>query len=164
MTLKWHYISMFENFDNFLVVWHGCWFDWLWSRPYGKFIDRYILYIKVIVSVYLSVCVGSAWKILLVTARSPEITHLNTLNRAFLTVSIFGHLEFACTRGVHQNLDMEFLRTWFSGREISVLGRTRCGFPRPKPRNFLDMIFTTWDPQFLETWSLHSGFPRPKKT
>jgi hypothetical protein len=30
--------------------------------------------------------------------------------------------------------------------------------------NFLDMIFRTWDPQFLETWSLHSGFPRPKKT
>jgi hypothetical protein len=26
------------------------------------------------------------------------------------------------------------------------------------------MIFKTWDPQFLETWSLHSGFPRPKKT
>jgi hypothetical protein len=26
------------------------------------------------------------------------------------------------------------------------------------------MIFRTWDPQFLETWSLHSGFPRPKKT
>ncbi len=38
------------------------------------------------------------------------------------------------------------------------------GFPRPKPGNFLDMIFRTWDPQFLETWSLHSGFPRPKKT
>jgi len=58
----------------------------------------------------VSVCVGSAWKILPVTARSSEITHLNTLNRAFLTVSVFGHLEFACT-GVHQNLDMEFLRT-----------------------------------------------------
>ncbi len=67
----------------------------------------YILYIKATVSV----CVGSAWKILLVTARSPEITHLNTLNRAFLTVSVFGHLEFAYTGGVHQNLDMEFLRT-----------------------------------------------------
>jgi hypothetical protein len=39
----------------------------------------------------LSVCVGSAWKILPVTTRSPEITHLNTLNRAFLTVSVFGH-------------------------------------------------------------------------
>jgi len=25
-------------------------------------------------------------------------------------------------------------------------------------------IFRMWDPQFLETWSLHSGFPRPKKT
>jgi len=25
-------------------------------------------------------------------------------------------------------------------------------------------FFKTWDPQFLETWSLHSGFPRPKKT
>jgi hypothetical protein len=36
--------------------------------------------------------------------------------------------------------------------------------PRPKPGNFLDMIFRTWDLQFLETWSLHSGFPRPKKT
>jgi hypothetical protein len=66
--------------------------------------------------------------------------------------------------GVHQNLDMEFLRTWFSGHEISVLGRTRCGFPRPKPGNFLDMIFKTWYPQFLEIWSLHPGFPRPKKT
>jgi hypothetical protein len=81
--------------------------------------------------------VGSAWKILPVTARSPEITHLNTLNRAFLTVSVFGHLEFACTGG-----------------------------RSPKPRHgiFKDMIFRTWDPQFLETWSLHSGFPRPKKT
>jgi hypothetical protein len=48
--------------------------------------------------------------------------------------------------GVHQNLDMEFLRTWFSRREISILGRTRCGFPRPKPGNVLDMIFRTWDP------------------
>ncbi len=66
--------------------------------------------------------------------------------------------------GVHQNLDMEFLRTWFSRREILVLGCTQCGFPRSKPGNFLDMIFRTWDPQFLETWSLHSGFPRPKKT
>ncbi len=47
----------------------------------------------------MSVCVGSAWKILPITARSPEITHLNTLNRAFLTVSVFGHLEFARTRG-----------------------------------------------------------------
>jgi len=112
----------------------------------------------------VSVCVGSVWKIILVTARSPKITHLNTLNRAFLTVSIFGHLEFACTGGVHQNLEMEFLRTWFSGHEISVLGHTRCGFPRPKPGKFLDMIFRTWDPQFLETWSLHSRFPRPKKT
>jgi len=59
---------------------------------------------------------------------------------------------------------MKFLRTWFSGREISVLGHTWCGFPRPKPGNFLDMIFKTWDPQFFETWSLHSGFPRLKKT
>ncbi len=107
---------------------------------------------------------SSAWKILPVTACSPEITHLNTLNRVFLTVSVFGHLEFACTGGVHQNLDMEFLKTWFSGREISVLGRTGYGFPRPKPGNFLDMIFKTWDPQFLETWSLHSRFPRLKKT
>ncbi len=41
--------------------------------------------------------------------------------------------------GVHQNLDMEFLRTWFSGREISVLGRTWCGFPRSKPGNFQDV-------------------------
>jgi hypothetical protein len=69
-----------------------------------------ILYIKAIVVV--SVCVGSAWKIFPVIARSPEIIHLNTLNMAFLTVSIFGHLEFACTRGgVHINLDMELLRT-----------------------------------------------------
>ncbi len=89
---------------------------------------------------------------------------LRAMEGTFLTVSVFGHPEFACITGVHQNLDMEFLRTWFSGREISVLGRTRCGFPRPKPGNFLDMIFKTWDLQFLETWSLHSGFPRPKKT
>jgi len=87
----------------------------------------------------LSVCVGSAWKIFPVTARSPEITYLNTLNKAFLTVSVFGHLEFACTGGVHQNLDMEFLRTWFLRCEISILGRTRCGFPRPKPGNFQDV-------------------------
>jgi hypothetical protein len=66
-----------------------------------------VLHIKVTVSV----CVGSAWKILPVTAHSPEITHLNTLNKAFLTVSVFGHLEFACTGGVQQNLNMEFLRT-----------------------------------------------------
>jgi len=26
------------------------------------------------------------------------------------------------------------------------------------------MIFKTLDPQFLKTWSLHSGFPIPKKT
>jgi hypothetical protein len=57
----------------------------------------------------MSVCVGSAWKILLVTARSPEITHLNTLNMAFLTVSVFGHLEFACiVGGVHQFWDLDF--------------------------------------------------------
>jgi len=54
-----------------------------------------ILYIKAIVSV----CVGSAWKNLPGIARFPEIIHLNTLNRAFLIVSVFGHLEFACTRG-----------------------------------------------------------------
>ncbi len=64
--------------------------------------------------------------------------------------------------GVHQNLDVEFLRTCFSGREISVLGRRWCGFPGPKPGNVLDVNFRTWDPQFLATWSLHSGFPRPK--
>ncbi len=51
----------------------------------------------------LSVCVRSAWKILPVTARSPEITHLNTLNMAFLTVSVFGQLEFACTGGFTKN-------------------------------------------------------------
>jgi hypothetical protein len=28
----------------------------------------------------------------------------------FLIASVFSHLEFACTGGVHQNLDMEFLR------------------------------------------------------
>jgi hypothetical protein len=50
-----------------------------------------ILYIKAIVSV----CVGSAWKNLPGTARFPEIIHLNTLNRVFLIVSVFGHLEFA---------------------------------------------------------------------
>jgi hypothetical protein len=56
-----------------------------------------ILYIKATAVVF--VCVGSAWKILPIIARSPEITHLNTLNRAFLIVSVFGHLEFACTGG-----------------------------------------------------------------
>ncbi len=54
-----------------------------------------ILYIKTIVSV----CVGSALKIFPITAHSPEITHLNTLNMALLTVSVFGHLQFACTGG-----------------------------------------------------------------
>jgi len=58
-----------------------------------------VIYIKATVSV----CVGSAWKIFPVTPHSPKITHLNTLNsfviRAFLIVSVFGHLEFACTRG-----------------------------------------------------------------
>jgi len=34
---------------------------------------------------------------------------------------------------------MKFLRTWFSRREISILGRTRCGFPRPKLGNFQDV-------------------------
>jgi hypothetical protein len=38
------------------------------------------------------------------------------------------------------------------------------GFQDPNLEIFLDMIFRTWDPQFLETWSLHSGFPRCKKT
>jgi hypothetical protein len=30
MTLKWHYINMFENFDKFSVVWHGFWLVWMW--------------------------------------------------------------------------------------------------------------------------------------
>ncbi len=64
---------------------------------------------------------GSAWKILPVTARSPEITHLNTLNRAFLIVSVFGHLEFACTGG---------------------------GSPKPRHGIFKDMIFRTSDFSF----------------
>ncbi len=38
------------------------------------------------------------------------------------------------------------------------------GSPKPRHGIFKDMIFRTWDPQLLETWSLHSGFPRPKKT
>jgi len=54
-----------------------------------------ILYIKTIVSVY----VGSALKFFPITAHSPEITHLNTLNMALLIVSVFGHLQFACTGG-----------------------------------------------------------------
>jgi hypothetical protein len=67
-----------------------------------------------------------------VTARSQEITHLNTLNMAFLIVSVFGHLEFAFTwGGVHQNLDMEFLKTCFSGREISVWDVHGVGFQDP---------------------------------
>ncbi len=64
---------------------------------------------------------GSAWKILPVTARSPKITHLNTLNRAFLSVSVFGHLEFACTWG---------------------------GSPKPRHGIFKDMIFRTCDFSF----------------
>jgi len=56
-----------------------------------------ILYIK---ANMVSVCVDKNWVVSgRVTAPSPEITHLNTLNRAFLTVSVFGHLEFACTGG-----------------------------------------------------------------
>jgi hypothetical protein len=76
-----------------------------------------ILYIK---ATMVSVCVGSVEKILPVTARSLEITHLNTLNRAFLIVSVFGHLKFACTGG------------------------------SPKPRHgiFKDMIFRTRDFSF----------------
>jgi len=69
---------------------------------YGPNLVLAILYIKA--TVVVSVCMGSAWKILPVTSRSPEITHLNTLNRAFLTISVFGHLEFTCTGGFHQNL------------------------------------------------------------
>ncbi len=49
--------------------------------------------------VCMSICVGNAQKIFPVIARSPKIFHLNTLNMAFLTVSVFGHLEFACTGG-----------------------------------------------------------------
>ncbi len=67
------------------------------ERLMSSFLPIFILYIKA--TVVVSVNVGSACKILPVTARSPEITHLNTLNRAFLTVSVFGHLEFACTGG-----------------------------------------------------------------
>ncbi len=67
-----------------------------------------ILYIKTIVSVCvgsalkifpITACVGSALKIFPIIAHSPEITHLNTLNMALLTVSVFGHLQFACTGG-----------------------------------------------------------------
>jgi len=36
---------------------------------------------------------------------------------------------------------MEFFRTWFSGREISVLGRTWCGFPGPKTWEILGYGF-----------------------
>jgi hypothetical protein len=30
ITLKWHYINLFEIIDSFLVVWHGFWLIWLW--------------------------------------------------------------------------------------------------------------------------------------
>jgi len=76
----------------------------LYGHPWT--ILRTILYIKA--TVVVSVCVGNALKILPVIARSPE---MNTLNRAFLTASVFGHLEFACIGGAHQNLNMEFLKT-----------------------------------------------------
>ncbi len=33
MTLKWHYINMFEKIHNFLLVQHGFWLIWLWSHP-----------------------------------------------------------------------------------------------------------------------------------
>jgi hypothetical protein len=33
MTLKWHYIYMFNKINSFLVVWHGFWLVWLWSHP-----------------------------------------------------------------------------------------------------------------------------------
>jgi len=59
--------------------------------------------------------VGSAWKILPGTARSPEITHLNTLNRPFLTVSV--------------------LVTW----SLLALG----GSPKARHGSFKDMIFRT---------------------
>jgi hypothetical protein len=30
MTLKWHYINMFEKIDSSTIVQHGFWFIWLW--------------------------------------------------------------------------------------------------------------------------------------
>jgi len=59
--------------------------------------------------------VGSAWKILPGIARSLEITHLNTLNMPFLTVSV--------------------LVTW----SLLALG----GSPKPRHGSFKDMIFRT---------------------
>jgi hypothetical protein len=110
----------------------------------------------------LSICVGSAWKILPVTARSPEITHLNTLNRATWSLLALG--------GVHQNLDMEFWRTWFSGREISVLGLHSVGFQDPNLEileyGFQDMFsglgFSGLGISTLGPGFSHSRFPRPK--
>ncbi len=83
---------------------------------------------------------GSDWKILPITARSLEITHLNTVNRAFLNVSVFGHLEFACKclsfwpPGVCLQMS-QFLATW------SLLALE--GSPKPRHGIFKDMIFKT---------------------
>ncbi len=69
----------------------------------------------------MSVCVGSAWKI------------FNCLS--FWPPGVCLHW------GVHQNLDMEFWRTWFSRHEISVLGCTRCGFPKTQTWKFFGHDF-----------------------
>ncbi len=118
MTLKWHYISMFENFDNFLVVWHGCWFDWLWSRPYGKFIDRYILYIKAIVSVCLC----------------GQCLEDSSSHCPFPRNNSFEHTE----QGV-----LNCLNFW-PPRVCLHSG----GSPKPRHGIFKDMIFRTWDFSF----------------
>jgi len=49
----------------------------------GALCIGYPLVLHIKATVVLSVCVGSAWKIFPITARSSEIIHLNTLNRAF---------------------------------------------------------------------------------
>jgi hypothetical protein len=50
-------------------------------------------------------------------------------------------------------------RTWFSRLGISTLGPgfSHLRFPRPKPENFLDVIFKMWDLNF-GTWISHRGF------
>jgi hypothetical protein len=37
MTLKWHYINMFEKIHNFWLVRHGFWLVWLWSHPISHY-------------------------------------------------------------------------------------------------------------------------------
>jgi hypothetical protein len=33
MTLKWHYINMFDKINSFPTIQHGFWFIWMWLHP-----------------------------------------------------------------------------------------------------------------------------------